>query len=83
MNSEGQPSPPPELAELLRNAPLRVGISVPADLMEDWFAPDAGMNPLSLKAIESARAFARAYECEFKYDAERLEGVFWKWVPAI
>jgi len=72
-----------EFADLLRNAPLRVCISVPADLMEDWFAPDTGMNPLSLQAIEAARAFAKTYECEFKYEADRLEGLFWKWVPAI
>jgi hypothetical protein len=75
--------PPPEFAELLRKAPLRVAISVPVDLMEDWFAPNAGMKPLSRDAIEAAQAFARLYEWEFKYDADCLEGVFWKWVPAL
>jgi hypothetical protein len=56
---------------------------VPDDILEDWFAPDTGMNPVSDQTIALATRFAKSLECEFKYYPERLEGVFWKWVPAI
>jgi hypothetical protein len=75
--------PPNDFERLLELAPLRVAIAVPDDLMEDWFAPDTGMNPISPAAIQAAREYADRFECEFKYYPDRLEGVFWKWVPAI
>ena len=75
--------PPDELDAVLESLPLRVGAYVPADLLEDWFAPGMGMNPVSPEALASAEAYGRRFECEFKYYPERLEGVFWKWVPAI
>lgn len=76
--------PPPEEMDLvLRHLPLRVGAYLPDDLLEDWFAPGTGMNPLSDKALAAAAAYGRAFECEFKHYPNRLEGVFWKWVPAI
>jgi hypothetical protein len=75
--------PPDAIGEMLLKAPLRVAVSIPDDLLEDWFAPDTGMNPVSSEAINAASAYARSYDCEFKYYPERLEGVFWKWVPAI
>ena len=34
-------------------------------------------------ALAAARSYGRRFECEFKYYPERMEGVFWKWVPAI
>lgn len=75
--------PPSEFGEMLRLAPLRVAVSVPDDILEDWFAPDTGMNPVSAETIAAATRFAEDLECEFKYYPERLEGVFWKWVPAM
>ena len=74
--------PPETIGEMLRIAPLRVAV-VPDDLLEDWFAPDTGMNPVSEEAIREAVAYGRLYDCEFKYYPDRLERVFWKWVPAI
>jgi hypothetical protein len=75
--------PPAEFDDMLRVAPLRVAVSVPDDILEDWFAPDTGMNPVSAQTISRAEQYARQFECEFKYYPERLEGVFWKWVPAM
>jgi hypothetical protein len=75
--------PPPEFGNMLRAAPLRIAVSVPDDILEDWFAPDTGLNPISHEAIVAAERYAKIYECEFKYYPERLEGLFWKWVPAI
>jgi hypothetical protein len=75
--------PPKEMDESLNSLPLRVGIYVPDDLLEDWFAPGTGMNPVSADALEAAARYARRFECEFKHYPERREGVFWKWVPAI
>jgi hypothetical protein len=74
---------PEEMDAVLRSLPLRIGAYVPDDLIEDWFAPHTGMNPPSEAALEAANAYGRRFECEFKYLAERREGVFWKWVPAI
>lgn len=75
--------PPEELDKTLTALPLRVGAYVPDDLLEDWFAPRTGMNPVSAEALRTAEAYGRRFECEFKYYPERQEGVFWKWVPAI
>lgn len=75
--------PPDDLALVLKHLPLRTGAYVPDDLLEDWFAPDTGMNPVSETALAEARAYGRRFECEFEYYPERMEGVFWKWVPAI
>ncbi len=72
-----------ELDETLQALPLRTGVYVPEDLLEDWFAPGTGMNPVSREALDAAEAYGRRFECEFKYYPERMEGVFWKWVPAI
>lgn len=74
---------PPEMDEVLRQLPLRVGTYIPDDLLEAWFAPRTGMNPVSEEAKRAAEAYGRRFECEFKYYPERMEGVFWKWVPAI
>ncbi|MEB2845845.1 hypothetical protein GAO09_28555 [Rhizobiales bacterium RZME27] len=75
--------PPDELARTLEILPLRVGIYIPDDLLEDWFAPGTGMNPPSEAALKAAEAFGRRFECEFKYYPERREAVLWKWVPAM
>jgi hypothetical protein len=74
---------PAELDAALKALPLRTGIYVPEDLLEDWFAPGTGMSPVSAEALSQAEAYGRKLECEFKYYPERLEGVFWKWVPAL
>jgi hypothetical protein len=74
---------PEAMDEVLKHLPLRIGAYVPDDLLEDWFAPRTGMNPVSKEAIDAAVAYGRRFECEFKYYPERMEGVFWKWVPAI
>ncbi|MGE7367785.1 hypothetical protein ACQKKX_01785 [Neorhizobium sp. NPDC001467] len=75
--------PPEELASTLRVLPLRVGIYIPDDLLEDWFAPGTGMDPPSETALAAAEAYGRQFECEFKYYPERREAVLWKWVPAM
>jgi hypothetical protein len=75
--------PPGEMDEVLTKLPLRIGAYVPDDLLEDWFAPRTGVDPLSSSALDAAAAYGRVFECEFKYYLERKEGVFWKWVPAI
>jgi len=75
--------PPEDFDAVLKSLPLRVGAYVPDDLLEDWFAPGTGMNPVSAQAIAAAEAYGGRFECEFKYYPDRLEGVFWKWVPAI
>lgn len=36
---------PKEMDEVLTKLPLRIGAYVPDDLIEDWFAPNTGMNP--------------------------------------
>jgi hypothetical protein len=72
-----------ELDQTLQALPLRAGVYVPEDLLEDWFAPGTGMNPVSSEALDAAEAYGKRFECEFKYYPERMEGVFWKWVPAI
>ena len=74
---------PEEMKLVLRSLPLRIGAYIPADLLEDWFAPGTGMNPVSKKCLAAAEAYGRAFECEFKYYPERFEGVFWKFVPAL
>ena len=76
-------APPREMDEVLKLLPVRIGAYVPDDLLEDWFAPGTGMNPPSEIALVAARAYGRRFECEFKHQRERKEGVFWKWVPAI
>lgn len=75
--------PPKEMDTVLSKLPLRVGAYVPADMLEDWFAPRTGMNPVSVKTIEAAEAYGKRFECEFEYYPDRMEGVFWKWVPAL
>jgi hypothetical protein len=75
--------PPREMDQVLERLPLRIGAYVPDDLLEDWFAPGTGMSPPSHAALEAARSYGWRFECEFKHYAERKEGVFWKWVPAI
>ncbi|MBB4566951.1 MULTISPECIES: hypothetical protein [Rhizobium] len=75
--------PPEEMDDVLRKLPLRIGAYVPEDLLEDWFAPGTGMNPVSKAALDNAEAYGRRFECEFKYYPERYEGVFWKFVPAM
>ncbi len=75
--------PPDELDRALAVMPLRVGTYIPDDLLEDWFAPGTGMNPVSQTTLDAAERYGRRFECEFKYYPERQEGVFWKWVPAI
>jgi hypothetical protein len=74
---------PDEMDTVLSNLPLRIGAYVPDDLLEDWFAPGTGMNPPSGAALTAAEIYGRRFECEFRYYPERMEGVFWKWVPAI
>ena len=75
--------PPKEMDDELINLPLRIGAYVPEDLLEDWFAPMTGMSPVSKAALDRAVAYGRRFDCEFKYYPERLEGVFWKYVPAL
>ena len=75
--------PPQEMDHVLKALPLRIGAYVPEDLLEDWFAPGTGMKPVSPNAIAAAESYGRRFECEFKYYPDRMEGVFWKWVPAI
>jgi hypothetical protein len=76
-------SAPDDMDTVLSSLPLRIGAYVPDDLLEDWFAPGTGMNPASDQALAAAKTYGRHFECEFKYYPERMEGVFWKWVPAI
>lgn len=75
--------PPNSVEDILRALPLRVALSVPDDLLEAWFAPGEGMDPLSDAAVKAAADFGWRFECEFKHYPDRMEGVFWKWVPAI
>ena len=75
--------PPEEMDAVLTSLPLRIGAYVPDDLIEDWFAPGTGMDPVSAEALAAAADYGKRFECEFKHYAERKEGVFWKWVPAI
>lgn len=74
---------PDEMDRVLSSLPLRVGAYVPDDLLEEWFAPGTGMAPVGEAVIKAAGAYGRRHDCEFKYYSERMEGVFWKWVPAI
>ncbi|SDH17039.1 hypothetical protein [Pelagibacterium luteolum] len=74
---------PADMNDVLTKLPLRIGAYVPEDLLEDWFAPGTGMKPVSQAAIDAATEYGRRFECEFKYLPDRMEGVFWKWVPAI
>ena len=69
--------PPTEMEEILAKLPLRVGLYVPDDVLQDWFPTRAASPP------EQAAEYAASHECEFKHYPERREGVFWKWVPAI
>ena len=75
--------PPPEMDAVLRRLSLRIGAYIPDDLMEDWFAPGSGMGPVRDAALKAAALYGQRFECEFKYYPDRLEGVFWEWVPAI
>ncbi|KFC65800.1 hypothetical protein FG93_04616 [Bosea sp. LC85] len=74
---------PKQMDAVLKNLPVRIGAYVPDDLLEDWFAPGTGMNPPSAPALAAAKAYGKRFECEFEYDPQRNEGVFWKWVPAL
>jgi hypothetical protein len=71
------------LGDALKALPLRIGVYVPDDLLEDWFAPGTGMDPVSPQALTIAAHFARRFECEFKHYPERKKAVMWKWVPAM
>jgi hypothetical protein len=75
--------PPKQMDGVLENLPTRIGAYIPDDLLEDWFAPGMGMDPPSPDALAAAEAYGKRFECEFKHDLERKEGVYWKWVPAI
>jgi hypothetical protein len=83
LRPEGRDVPPKSMDTVLKHLPLRIGAYVPDDLLEDWFAPGTGMKPASDQALSAAKAYGWRFECEFKYYPERMEGVFWKWVPAI
>ena len=74
---------PAEIDEILGKLPLRIGLYVPDDLLQEWFPPatkDGGVDQLTRTAAEQ---YAARFECEFQHDAARAEGVFWKWVPAL
>jgi hypothetical protein len=71
------------LGDALVALPLRIGVYVPDDLLEDWFAPGTGMDPVSDEALSAAARFARRFDCEFKHYPDRKEAVMWKWVPAL
>lgn len=81
--SAGEPAPPPEIEEIIRKLPLRVGLYVPDDILQDWFSPRERSGAAGQTGEEAAQAFAQRTGCEFQYDSERGEGVFWKWVPAM
>jgi hypothetical protein len=66
------PGPPHEFESILHQLPLRIGVYVPDDILEEWFGDHA-----------SAKQYGTRFECEFKHDSARGEGVFWKWVPAV
>ena len=74
---------PSEMDAVLKSLPLRIGAYVPDDLLDDWFAPGTGMKPVSDETLAKAMDYGKRFECEFKYYPERMEGVFWKWVPAL
>lgn len=76
-------APPTDMVQVLNRLPLRIGVYVPDDLLENWFAPGQGMSPPSDTALAAAAAYGRQFDCEFKHDADRKEGVFWKWVPGM
>nr|WP_258121050.1 hypothetical protein [Mesorhizobium onobrychidis] len=40
---------------------------MPDDLLEDWFAPGAGMNPVSKKALAAAKTYGWRFACKFKH----------------
>lgn len=71
------------IGDILAKLPLRVALSVPDDLLEAWFAPGTGMEPLADDTLKAAADYGWRFECEFKHYPDRKEGVFWKWVPAI
>jgi hypothetical protein len=71
------------LSQALNVLPLRIGIYVPDDLLEDWFAPGTGMNPVSSEALDAAETFARRHDCEFRHYPEHKKTIMWKWVPAL
>jgi hypothetical protein len=81
--AEAVGAPPAAMEQVLESLPLRIGVYVPDDLIENWFAPGEGMSPPPPKALTAAADYAQRFECEFKHDAARKEGVFWKWVPGI
>jgi hypothetical protein len=83
LRPEGRDVPPKSMDAVLKHLPLRIGAYVPDDILEDWFAPGTGMKPASDQALSAAKTYGWRFECEFKYYPERMEGVFWKWVPAI
>ena len=74
---------PDQMNTVLEKLPLRIGAYILNVLLEDWFAPGSGMNPPSSEALAAAKTYGRQFQCEYKYYPERMEGVFWKWVPAI
>jgi len=72
-----------DLDRLLERLPLRIGVYVPEDILEDLFPPGAVNGSLDPEAQKAAADYARRFDCEFRYDAQRHEGTFWKFVPAI
>lgn len=75
--------PPPEIADIIAKLPLRVGLYVPDDILDEWFPPGARDGSLAGPALAAAQDYAKRVGCEFEYYADRGEGVFWKWVPAM
>jgi hypothetical protein len=75
--------PPDGLAAALSMLPLRTGVYVPDDLLDEWFAGGAGRRPVAAEALAAAAEFGQRFECEFEHYPKRKEGVFWKFVSAI
>ncbi|RWE54177.1 hypothetical protein [Mesorhizobium sp.] len=49
-------SAPEEMDVVLEKLPLRIGAYGPDDLLEDWFAPGTGMDPVSKEALAAAKS---------------------------
>jgi hypothetical protein len=75
--------PPPEIEEIIRKLPLRVGLYVPDDILEEWFPPGVRDGTLTEPTRGAVQDYAKRVGCEFEYYPDRGEGVFWKWVPAM
>ena len=53
--------PPEEMDTVLTSLPLRIGAYVPDDLIEDWFAPGTGMDPVSAEALAAAADYGKRF----------------------